>query len=80
MSYSVKGDTFVPGPVRTFGGDVRVPLNGARLTYSIPPQGNRIVALQAAKEPENATRRAAYLLLFNVFDEVKRRALQDMAH
>jgi serine/threonine-protein kinase len=78
-SYSVNGDTFVPGAVRPFAGGLRIPVPGDRTTFSVSSQANRIAALQPAKEPENARPRPDYILLLNFFDEIKRRAAQTAA-
>jgi hypothetical protein len=76
-SYSVKGDTFVPGAVRAFGGNLRIPTHGAASVFAVAPNGKRIAAVQEAKEPEGAG--PDYILLLNFFDEIKRRAAQTTA-
>jgi hypothetical protein len=75
-SYTVIGDTFVPGAIRPFAKGLTIPPNGASPIFSIAPQGNRIVAVQPAKDPEAARPHPDYILLLNFFDEVKRRAAQ----
>lgn len=75
-SYSVNGDTFVPGAVRPFGGDVQAMAIGDTWVFSIAPQGNRVVELVAAKDPEGTRPRPDYVLLLNFFDEIRRRSAQ----
>jgi serine/threonine-protein kinase len=78
-SYSVNAGVFVPGAVRPFREGLQIPPNGASPIFSVSPQGNRIVAVQPAKDPEGTRPRPDYILLLNFFDEIKRRAAQASA-
>ena len=43
---------------------------GDTWVFSIAPQGNRVVELVAAKDPEGTRPRPDYVLLLNFFDEI----------
>ena len=78
--YSVTGDTFVPGAVRPFGGNVQYTDERAFQTYSLSPTDNRIAALFPASAAEEVRTRPHYVLILNFFEEIKRRRAQAGAH
>lgn len=75
-SYSVRGDTFVPGVIQPFGGSVEIPTERAAPIFTISPSGNRIVAVLAASAAEGIRPHPNYILILNFFEEIKRHAAQ----
>jgi hypothetical protein len=76
VSYSVSGDTFVPGAIRRFGGNLTPLISGATRVYSFAPQGDRSAAVMAPDEGAGTPSRPNYVVVLNFFEEIKRQAAQ----
>ncbi len=76
VSYSERGDTFVPGAVRPYGGSLPFAFTGAAPTFTFAPPGDRMAVLLVASPEERLQRRTNYGLILNFFEEIERHAAQ----
>ena len=71
-NYSAKGDTFTPEKPRPWV-EQRIAEVGLARNYSLHPDGKRVVALMPASASGDAKDATHVTILFNFFDELKRR-------
>jgi hypothetical protein len=69
-SYTVKGDTFVPGNARVWLSGYA----GRFLDYDLTPDGKRVVALQRVNPAGNQQSPSHVTFLLNFADELRRRS------
>jgi serine/threonine-protein kinase len=72
VSYTVKGDSFVPEKPRLWWGKQLANL-GTGGNYDVAPDSNRLVILMPAESPERQATTSHVTLVVNFFDEVRRR-------
>jgi eukaryotic-like serine/threonine-protein kinase len=71
-TYTVKGDTFVPGAPRVWS-EKQLANTGLTINLDPAPDGKRFAVLMAADSPEPQETRSHVTLLLHFFDEVRRR-------
>jgi hypothetical protein len=76
VSYTAKGDSFVPGKPQVWSG-TRLRSIGAFSNYDLAPDGKRLAAILANDEASGDKTPTDLTFLLNFFDELRRRASVD---
>jgi Tol biopolymer transport system component len=72
VTYSIKGDRFVPDPARVWS-ETRLANTGVSLNFDLAPDGNHFAVLMPADNPESRETRGHQTIVVNFFDELRRR-------
>ncbi len=72
VTYSVKGDAFIPETPRVWSEKRLAPVFGRR-SFDLAPDGNRVVALMPSPGAEEDKPQTRLTFLLNFFDELRRR-------